>query len=142
MALDTIDGDQSEDGQVTVRESDEEGEGHADVLSHIRDEGPVELATLRDEVATGPTLAEALTDLDAGGFVDRVVEAGSPPRVAYSLGERGDRALRDWHLYRSGVVTCRRCGDRLPDARGCSYCGGTYCSNHRLPENHDCAGVG
>ncbi|WP_254534996.1 AN1-type zinc finger domain-containing protein [Halomarina litorea] len=120
MALDAVDGEPPEGRRSTVAEGD--------------------LERLRAEVDAG-ALAETLNELDAGGFVGREVEAGSPPRVAYSLGERGDRALRDWRLYRSGVVTCRRCGDRLHDVRGCSYCSGTYCSTHRLPENHDCPGI-
>ncbi|MFB6302841.1 MAG: AN1-type zinc finger domain-containing protein [Haloferacaceae archaeon] len=39
------------------------------------------------------------------------------------------------------MVTCEECGTDLVDGRGCSYCEGTYCQDHRLPEHHDCAGV-
>ncbi|NHN57534.1 AN1-type zinc finger domain-containing protein [Halorussus rarus] len=37
--------------------------------------------------------------------------------------------------------TCKRCGEKMTGDRGCSYCGNTYCPEHRLPEKHDCAGV-
>lgn len=37
--------------------------------------------------------------------------------------------------------TCRKCGEKITGSRGCSYCGNAYCSEHLLPENHDCSGV-
>ncbi|MFB6079628.1 MAG: AN1-type zinc finger domain-containing protein [Haloferacaceae archaeon] len=40
------------------------------------------------------------------------------------------------------MVTCEVCGAALVDDRGCSYCDGTYCQAHQLPEHHDCPGVG
>ena len=36
---------------------------------------------------------------------------------------------------------CEECGAPLVDDRGCSYCEGTYCQAHQLPEHHDCPGV-
>jgi len=39
------------------------------------------------------------------------------------------------------MADCDRCdGD---DGLGytCSYCGGTFCGEHRLPENHGCPGL-
>ncbi|MBD3197827.1 MAG: hypothetical protein GF317_22440 [Candidatus Lokiarchaeota archaeon] len=34
---------------------------------------------------------------------------------------------------------CEFCGDEIPYLPfKCKYCGGTYCKEHRLPENHDC----
>ena len=39
------------------------------------------------------------------------------------------------------MATCRKCGATLVDSRECSYCEHTYCSDHRLPEKHDCPGV-
>ncbi len=40
-----------------------------------------------------------------------------------------------------GNNKCDICGEeeRLPFK--CRYCGGTFCGNHRLPENHDCPGL-
>ncbi|UPV74454.1 hypothetical protein M0R89_18225 [Halorussus limi] len=37
--------------------------------------------------------------------------------------------------------TCEQCGEKLVGARGCSYCEGTFCPHHQLPEKHDCPGV-
>lgn len=39
------------------------------------------------------------------------------------------------------MEACDRCGRPLEAARSCSYCGAELCSEHRLPENHDCSGV-
>lgn len=39
------------------------------------------------------------------------------------------------------MATCERCGEKIVGTRECSYCEGTYCPEHRLPENHDCSGV-
>ncbi|WP_135825767.1 AN1-type zinc finger domain-containing protein [Halorussus ruber] len=39
------------------------------------------------------------------------------------------------------MTTCERCGEKIVGDRGCSYCEGTYCSAHQLPEKHDCPGV-
>jgi hypothetical protein len=39
------------------------------------------------------------------------------------------------------MVRCGKCGEDmnyLPFR--CKYCGGTFCRDHRLPENHDCTG--
>lgn len=35
---------------------------------------------------------------------------------------------------------CEVCGEKAI-AFTCNYCGGSYCSDHRLPENHDCEGL-
>ena len=34
---------------------------------------------------------------------------------------------------------CDYCGENAALPYKCSYCGGTFCSEHRLPENHNCA---
>ncbi|QZA88940.1 rhomboid family intramembrane serine protease [Salinarchaeum sp. IM2453] len=36
---------------------------------------------------------------------------------------------------------CDVCGYEVTLPRECSYCGGTYCEDHRLPEAHDCPGL-
>lgn len=38
-------------------------------------------------------------------------------------------------------TACKVCGAALTTGRECSYCAHCYCAEHRLPENHDCAGV-
>ncbi len=35
------------------------------------------------------------------------------------------------------MAECDVCGEKVMGF-SCSYCGGTFCSDHRLPENHDC----
>ncbi|NIB98738.1 rhomboid family intramembrane serine protease [Halobacterium sp. R2-5] len=39
------------------------------------------------------------------------------------------------------MATCDRCGEQESMPYQCRLCGGTYCSSHRLPENHDCPGL-
>ncbi len=39
------------------------------------------------------------------------------------------------------MVECDHCGDEVYLPFRCSYCGGYYCSKHRLPEFHDCTGI-
>jgi hypothetical protein len=34
---------------------------------------------------------------------------------------------------------CKKVSDELPYK--CKFCGGIFCSDHRLPENHDCIGL-
>ena len=36
------------------------------------------------------------------------------------------------------MATCDICGEEVPLPFRCSHCGGTFCSAHRLPENHSC----
>jgi len=36
---------------------------------------------------------------------------------------------------------CDVCGDDVNMPYNCGSCGGTYCSQHRLPENHSCPGL-
>jgi membrane associated rhomboid family serine protease len=36
---------------------------------------------------------------------------------------------------------CDRCGENESMPYRCRLCGGTYCADHRLPENHDCPGL-
>jgi len=38
-------------------------------------------------------------------------------------------------------TNCLECGKEKDLFYRCSYCEGTYCSNHRLPEAHACDGV-
>ncbi len=42
---------------------------------------------------------------------------------------------------RLSMVKCDLCGDEVYLPFRCSYCGGYYCSKHRLPEFHDCTGL-
>lgn len=37
---------------------------------------------------------------------------------------------------------CSKCGTEREMEYSCNYCGRTHCSKHRLPENHDCIGLG
>ncbi|MXR22231.1 rhomboid family intramembrane serine protease, partial [Halobacterium bonnevillei] len=39
------------------------------------------------------------------------------------------------------MAKCDRCGEQESMPYQCRLCGGTYCSKHRLPENHDCPGL-
>jgi hypothetical protein len=34
---------------------------------------------------------------------------------------------------------CQKVSDELPYK--CKFCSGTFCSDHRLPENHECLGL-
>jgi membrane associated rhomboid family serine protease len=36
------------------------------------------------------------------------------------------------------MAKCDICGEEVALPFKCRYCGGTFCSNHRLPENHSC----
>lgn len=38
------------------------------------------------------------------------------------------------------MAVCDACGKEVALPFKCSYCGGTFCAEHRLPENHDCKG--
>ena len=37
------------------------------------------------------------------------------------------------------MATCDACGETTGLSHTCDYCGGQFCSRHRVPENHDCA---
>jgi Zn-dependent protease len=37
-------------------------------------------------------------------------------------------------------LKCQFCGKEEPLPFACNYCGGTFCSEHRLPEAHQCTG--
>src|SRR6056297_2487551 len=39
------------------------------------------------------------------------------------------------------MATCDQCGREENMPYNCNQCGGTFCSQHRLPENHDCPGL-
>ncbi|KXA91927.1 hypothetical protein AKJ63_00380 [candidate division MSBL1 archaeon SCGC-AAA259D18] len=39
------------------------------------------------------------------------------------------------------MPTCDYCGEEVTLPYTCGYCGGSFCSKHRLPENHDCEGL-
>ncbi len=39
------------------------------------------------------------------------------------------------------MATCEYCGSDETLPYNCRYCGGQFCSAHRLPENHDCPGL-
>ncbi|MGC8817286.1 MAG: rhomboid family intramembrane serine protease [Candidatus Hadarchaeum sp.] len=38
------------------------------------------------------------------------------------------------------MAVCDKCGKEVALPFRCSYCGGDYCAEHRLPENHGCQG--
>jgi len=39
------------------------------------------------------------------------------------------------------MAKCDQCGKNENMPYQCRHCGGTYCADHRLPENHDCPGL-
>ena len=39
------------------------------------------------------------------------------------------------------MATCDECGEEENMPYECRRCGGTFCAEHRLPENHDCPGL-
>lgn len=39
------------------------------------------------------------------------------------------------------MALCDACGQQENMPYKCRFCGGTYCGDHRLPENHNCAGL-
>ena len=39
------------------------------------------------------------------------------------------------------MTICQTCGVHENMPFSCRYCGGTFCSSHRLPENHTCSGL-
>jgi membrane associated rhomboid family serine protease len=39
------------------------------------------------------------------------------------------------------VARCDVCGEEVTLPFRCKYCGGNFCTEHRLPENHDCDGL-
>jgi Zn-dependent protease len=39
-------------------------------------------------------------------------------------------------------MNCQKCGQETLMPFQCSYCGGQFCSEHRLPENHQCPRIG
>lgn len=39
------------------------------------------------------------------------------------------------------MATCDVCGKSVSMPYNCRHCGGTHCSEHRLPENHNCSGL-
>jgi membrane associated rhomboid family serine protease len=39
------------------------------------------------------------------------------------------------------MAKCDVCGKQIDLPYNCGRCGGTYCGQHRLPENHSCAGL-
>jgi len=39
------------------------------------------------------------------------------------------------------MVKCDKCGKEVDLPFRCNYCGGYFCSEHRLPEFHDCTGL-
>ncbi len=39
------------------------------------------------------------------------------------------------------MPSCDVCGEQVDLPYDCKGCSGTFCSEHRLPENHDCAGL-
>ncbi len=39
------------------------------------------------------------------------------------------------------MARCEYCGEDESMPYNCRYCGGQFCSAHRLPENHDCPGL-
>ncbi|MEM2602009.1 MAG: AN1-type zinc finger domain-containing protein, partial [Candidatus Bathyarchaeia archaeon] len=39
------------------------------------------------------------------------------------------------------MAKCLKCGARAELPFICSYCGGYFCIEHRLPESHECSGL-
>jgi predicted nucleic acid binding AN1-type Zn finger protein len=39
------------------------------------------------------------------------------------------------------MSTCDECGRQENMPYQCRHCGGTFCAEHRLPENHGCPGL-
>jgi len=39
------------------------------------------------------------------------------------------------------MATCRKCGEFVGLPFLCGYCGGSYCTEHRIPESHNCPGL-
>lgn len=39
------------------------------------------------------------------------------------------------------MAKCDVCGKDENMPYNCRHCGGTYCADHRLPENHNCTGL-
>ncbi|MFP4045679.1 MAG: rhomboid family intramembrane serine protease [Candidatus Aenigmatarchaeota archaeon] len=39
------------------------------------------------------------------------------------------------------MVDCDYCGEEVDIPFNCKFCDGTFCSDHRLPENHECKGL-
>lgn len=39
------------------------------------------------------------------------------------------------------MPACDYCGKEVTMPYSCGYCGGSFCSEHRLPENHECEGL-
>ena len=39
-------------------------------------------------------------------------------------------------------MKCQKCGNEIFLPFRCEYCGGYFCSEHRLPENHECPQIG
>ncbi|CAI48669.1 rhomboid family protease [Natronomonas pharaonis DSM 2160] len=39
------------------------------------------------------------------------------------------------------MATCDACGEHENMPYNCRHCGGTFCADHRLPENHNCPGL-
>lgn len=122
---------------------------HLVILAHLLERGEAGFGELvQEEDISSKVLSETLTDLDEKGFIDREVVSESPKRVRYSLTDRGRsfgsvvREIRRWHLDQEGITTCEHCDAALADDRSCPYCDGAYCSAHRLPESHGCAGLG
>lgn len=40
------------------------------------------------------------------------------------------------------MTRCDHCGNEVPLPFTCQHCGGKYCSDCRLPPNHNCTGIG
>jgi Zn-dependent protease len=41
----------------------------------------------------------------------------------------------------SNIMQCQKCGSETMMPFRCPFCGGQFCSQHRLPENHNCIGI-
>ena len=61
------------------------------LLSLIANRGTVRFTELRNRLGavSSSTLTARLSDLEGAGLINRVVHAETPPRVEYSLTERG-----------------------------------------------------
>lgn len=91
------------------------------------------------------------------GSRDRTAEAVEPPWYVDYI-RKGITPVKPWYMERyeetevpvtAEVKTekmpthggCSYCGKREYLPWKCSYCGGSFCGDHRMPFNHDCPGI-
>lgn len=141
---------------VDVEGDEEHVEGVAFDVAEGEGEGGVvgEAAAEREAAGAGE---EGVGDLDVGGedvcvavggFVDEPhLPVGRSSARKNPVGtSRGELGAERETPNRSGfeprvMAQCDVCGREEGMPYRCRLCGGTFCSEHRLPENHDCPGL-